>query len=392
MTRDLRDRLRDAPLPAEHAARERAWRVVKAAYAGRGRSAPRSRRRSAGLVAAGAAALAAVVVALTPPGDAVGRWVRGFVRPSAPAPAQVRPALGPLPGHGRLLVTAPSGAWLVQADGTRRRLGAYTGAALSPHGLFVAATRGNLLAAVDPHGRVRWTLTRPGPVTRPAWSPDGFRVAYRSGAALRVVYGDGALDRQVARDSAPVTPAWRPGSGHRLASVARDRRVVVVRDTDSGRVVWRARVRGPIGQLAWSPSGRRLLVVTGARVTVLSDRGRTLYGDGLAAGLRVKRVAWLPGGRGFAVLRSAADGTRSDVVLAGGGRVRRLIAVAGRLSDVVASPDGRWLLLSAPDAQQWLLVRTSGSGRLTALSHVGRQFDPGGRGPAALPHPEGWIG
>jgi hypothetical protein len=69
---------------------------------------------------------------------------------------------------------------------------------------------------------------------------------------------------------------------------------------------------------------------------------------------------------------------------------RTLLAVRGRLSDVLASPDGRWLLLPAPAARQWLLVRTSGSGRLTALSSLGRQFDPGGRGPAPLPRPLAW--
>jgi hypothetical protein len=390
MSGDLRDRLRDAPLPDEHAARERAWRVVDAAFAERDRPARLHRRRSIALVAAAAAALAAIAVAVTPPGEAVGDWVRRIVAPSEPTPARVRPALGPLPGGGRLLVTAPSGAWIVQADGTRRRLGAYTGAAFSPHGLFVAVTRDDLLAAVDPRGRVRWTLTRPDPVTRPAWSPDGFRVAYRSGAALRVVYGDGALDRELTARSAPVTPAWRPTPGHRVAYVARDRRMVVLRDADTGRALWRTRVPGPVEQLAWAPSGRRLLVVSPAAVTVLSARGRVARVDRLPAGLRAQRVAWL-GGRSFALVRSARDGLRSEVVLTAGRRTRRVIAVGGRLSDVLASPDGRRLLVSAPDAQQWLLVRTSGAGQLTALSRVGRQFDPGGRRPAALPHPDDWI-
>jgi dipeptidyl aminopeptidase/acylaminoacyl peptidase len=391
VTGDLRERLRDAAVPDEAGARERAWRVVDAAFAERDRSPrPAPRRRPLAIAAGAVAAAVAVAVALTPPGEAVGEWVRNIVAP-APSPVRhVRPVLGPLPGHGRLLVTAPSGAWILQADGTRRRLGAYDEATWSPRGLFVAVARGSMLAAVDPRGRLRWTLTRPRRVSHPTWSPDGFRVAYRSGRELRVVYGDGALDKRLAVGSAPVTPAWWPGPAHRLAVVARDRRTVVVRDTDTGRVLWRARAAGRVLQLAWSPGGRRLLLVTPAAIRVLAANGRARRVVPAPAGERMRRAAWLPGG-GLAVLRADAAEATSDVVAVGARTQRPLLSLPGRLTGLVASPDGRWLLLAAPDAGQWLLVRTSGPARLTALSRVGRQFDPGGRGPAALPRLDGWI-
>jgi hypothetical protein len=391
---DLDTLLREAALPDEGAARERGWRVVSAAFAERApRRAPRVPRPVALAVAAGAAA---VTVAVTPPGEAIGDWVRAVVEP-APKPRHVQRVLGPLPGGTRLLAVSPAGAWVVQRDGTRRRLGAYDAAAFSPHGLFVAVTRGRVLAAVDLRGRVHWTLTRPAPASVPSWSPDGFRIAYRSGDELRVVYGDGGRDHVLARRTAAVTPAWRPGvSRHALAFVdARGR--VVLRDADTALTLWRARRRGGVRELAWSPDGRRLLVVTTTSVHVLAAGGRADVVVPTPAGTRTRRVAWLPGGRRFAVLRSTPRG--SEVLLARlprtagtvGWRERRVLALPSRLTDVLASPDGRWLLLTAPDSGQWLLLRTTADGGLAVLDDVGRQFEPGGPGPAALPRPVGWI-
>ena len=227
----LRDELKQAPI--DDGARARALGVVRAAFL-EVEPARRPRRWAPALAVAGCVlALAAVAVAATEPGDAVARWVRdvlGVGRENA------KPALVRVPGGGRLLVTAPGSAWVVAADGSRRRLGDYAGASWSPHGRFVVAWRDGELLALEPNGRVRWSLSRPGRIATARWSRGlGYRVAYVSGGTLRVVAGDGTGDHRHG-PAAAVAPAWRPDGAHVLAYVDRRDHVRVV-DVDSGRLL-----------------------------------------------------------------------------------------------------------------------------------------------------------
>jgi hypothetical protein len=145
-------------------------------------------------------------------------------------------------------------------------------------------------------------------------------------------------------------------------------------------VLWRAGTPAAVTGLVWSPGGQRLLVVTPSAVRLLDARGHTRR----VVRTRAVAAAWLPAGR-FVVLRSGDAG--SELVLSSG---RRLLALPTRLADPVASPDGRHVLVAAPDAGQWIVVRTQG-GRLTAYDSVARQFDPGGGRPRTLPRPLAWI-
>src|SRR5687767_169291 len=165
--------LRDAPVPDEAAAAERGLRVVRAAI-GDGDPAPPQRPRLRRLGLALLASALIFVLVLTP----VGADVRDFVKDvvdNEPDPAR---SLTRLPGGGELLVESGEGPWIVRADGSQRLLGDFEEATWSPHGLFVAVTKGGRLSAVDPLGNPRWTVTRPSPVASPRWSASGYRVAY----------------------------------------------------------------------------------------------------------------------------------------------------------------------------------------------------------------------
>ena len=226
------DRLRDVVAPDEDGARERACAAARGVDA---RTRGRSERPSAASRRAGGR---------PPPRPPRGRlgWRspprRSRSSPRSPrrrggrrlgpergraaaadSPPAARPRADRPPSGGRLLVSSGGRIWIVEANGKRRRLGAWDGAAWSPHGRFVIAWRGRRLAALDPRGKVRWSLQAPRPVQQALWSPSGFRVAYRSGGDLRVVAGDGSGDRELGRASfSPL--AWRPGRAHVLAHIS----------------------------------------------------------------------------------------------------------------------------------------------------------------------------
>jgi hypothetical protein len=377
---DLRDALRDAG-EVDPAARERSWRVVRAACA-HAAPAPRPRRRwrvggaitALLLVVAGTATAAA-----TAPRTGLGRWVRDVV---GVAPSATDPALGRIPGGGRLLTRAGDSVWLVSPDGSRRRLGRYAGADWSPHGRFVLAWRDRTLSALDPRGRVQWSLAGARPITGARWGTgDGYRVAYLAGRELRLVNGDGTGDRRLAA-AALVAPAWRPGAAHVLAYVDAGRRIAVV-DVDGGTARWRSGPLRGLTQLAWSADGRRLLALGARRLRLWSDRGRLLASRATPAHTSAREAAWAPRGHRLAVVRTRGAG-RGEVALldADRGLAGRLAFTGpGRLGRPAWSPTGDWLLVPWPAADQWLFLRPRGGSRAAAVADIAAQFTPDASGP-----------
>jgi hypothetical protein len=316
---------------------------------------------------------------------------------SSPGVKHARPALVSLPGPGRLLVSSRDGAWTVQSDGSKRLLGPYRDAAWSPRGLFVVAARGHDLVAVDPRGRVRWTVSRAAPPRHPSWSPgNGFRVAYLSGGTLHVVAGDGTGDRLVATGAQPVAPAWRPGRGYVLSYVA-GRRQVRTLDTETGRSLWRSTALPyPPFALEWSMGGAELMAA-GSRSLALLDGNTGAVRKWLLPrpGTHFLDARLSPDGRSIALARYDQASGRSEVLLLSprGRRwhPRQVFAGAGRFAAVRWSPDGRWLLLTWRDADQWLFLRSASVRGLVAVRNIGRAFEPDRRGAAGFPRVGGWC-
>jgi hypothetical protein len=333
----VEERLERAAAPDAGGARERARRVILATPPAR----PRRRRTPFAL--AGIVAVAAL--ALTPPGEAIGRWLRGLVR-ADPPPVRVQARLGKLPGQ--VLAIGPGGAYVIVSDGARKRLGRYDGAAWSPHARFVAATRGPLLRAVDPEGRVRWSLTAAAPVADPRWSSEGYRIAYRRDNDLRVVAGDGSGDHPLVDGVQSVPVAWRQGPGHELA-VARRGGAIELWSADAGTRAWSYHA-GTVRTMAWRPDGR-LVVVTDARLLVLGgDRGDVRRVRALG---RVDRAAIAPAGDQLAL----ADGRGVRLVSPQGTGPTRLLPGAP-VTSLAWSVDGGTVLATVRD--QWYFVPRDG--------------------------------
>jgi outer membrane protein assembly factor BamB len=368
----VRDELERVEIPGEEDARERAWSVVREAFVGRD---PVPRPSHWPRVAAIAFALAALAAAaLSPSGRAVIDEIRAVV-----GVENAQPALFSLPAEGRLLVTSDSGVWVVQEDGSKRLLGNYREASWSPFGRFVVAARENELVALEPDGKVRWTLARRG-ARSPRWAGTKMdtRIAYVDRTGLRIVAGDGTGDRLLVPGFRGRL-AWRPGSGFVLAHVA-PRRVRVV-DARTGRLLWQAPIaRGRITAVEWSSGGRRLLVQTSGHVVVHDVRGRIVAEERLQRSSRYVDGSFRPKSSELAVVRVEPAESRAYIL-----NGRPLGTGIGTFQDLEWAPDGTWLVVTWPTADQWILSRASGR-TIRAVANVSEQFRS-----RSFPRVEGWC-
>ena len=371
----LRDLLRELPIPEQEEARQRSHAVVRAAFAEREPSPPRRHYLRPALALVAVAAV--VAAAASPPG----RAVLGSLRKTVAGEKRAAPELFRLPSGGRLLVNSPRGPWIVQADGSRRRLGGYREAAWSPHGKFVVASRADEVVALSPKADVHWTLPRPS-VRFARWggSRVDTRVAYLSGSRLHMVAGDGTGDVDLCGEpaAAPVAPEWRPGLPHLLAFATVEGRVYVL-DADRCSLAWRSAPFPHPQALRWSDDGRRLLLVTRDKLVVFDERRARPVGVRFTRGVtdaefrpQSHELALVHGGEVLALGADRLDATP-----------QRLFRVTGRIGQIAWSPNGRWLLVTWPDADQFLFVHGR---RIRAVSGIARQFGGG-----AFPRIGGWC-
>ncbi len=367
----MRDELERVAVRGANAARERTRTVVLAAFAEREpmRRPPRGRRIAIGVAVATVAVALAVA---SPPGMAVVDRVREAVGVEHAAPA-----LFALPTPGRLLVASDAGVWVVDADGKKRLLAGYREASWSPFGRFLVALRRNELATVEPDGRVRWTLARPG-VLEADWggTRTDTRIAYADRTGIRVVAGDGTGDRMLApAETGPL--AWRPGARHELAYVSASK--VRVQDTETGHVLWHANraAAEPVRALGWSEDGRRLLVLAPHALDVYDAAGRTVAHREPHGKDRYTDAAFVPGTRRIVVLLNGTVVRFLDT--------RRTVFRGSGLARVSPAPGGDWLLVTWPRADQWVFVGPHG--RLRAVAGVTEQF----RSRSGFPRVEGWC-
>jgi hypothetical protein len=346
---NLERALREAPLPGEGAARERARRTVLAAHAG----APRRTRPGAAAVVTAVVLALAGAGALTRPGQAVGEWVGRqleAVRPPAAAtPAPKRQRGLDLPAPGRLLVASERGLWIVGDNGDRRLLGDWTTGSWSPHAKHIVVASGHTVAAIRPDGALRWRHTLPARVHDPRWSPNGLHVAYRAGDRMHLIWGNGINDATLHGRAAPAAPAWQPNAPRTLAWARADG-TVIVQDAYTGLVLWRHR-GGPVRRLAWSADGRRLLIAGRRHGAVYRLAGGAPRPLRLTPGESLAAAEFSPVGGRLVVAVSSAGLTRVRFSTS-----RAALAEATEpLRSLTWSPDGRWLVAGWQSGSAWLI-------------------------------------
>ena len=345
---------------------DKAWEVVKRAFDER-TPAPRRHASNRLLLAGFATAVSVVVVAaLSPPGRAVFHSVREAV-----GIEHAQPALFSLPAPGRLLVVSSDngGVWLVKSNGFLRKLGPYSDAEWSPHGLYVIATEGNELVAFDLDGGVRWKLARHDPAA-PRWegTMTDTRIAYLAASGLRVVAGDGTGDHLLDAYAGEVAPAWDPARLHTLAYYSGG--AIVLRRAD-GSLVWRAPIKVLPAALEWSSDGQYLAVRSTKQIVVIDQRGR-VHRTISMLGAELRQATFKPGTHEVAVVVRAAG--RSEVRIVDvdhPGHARLLFAGPGTFGDVEWSPAGDWLLVNWPDANQWVFIKGK---QVRAVANIREQF------------------
>ena len=179
--------------------------------------------------------------------------------------------------------------------------------------------------------------------------------------------------------------SWSPFGRFVVAS----RRNELVALTPEGGVRWslaRPNVRFP--RWGGSKTDTRIAYLSSGGLRVVGGDGK---GDRLVDGLAAQRAPLWRAGRRHVLVYARRDGTVRAVDVDTGAVVqtaaslqgltpfgtaqaRAVLGPAARISTPVRSPDGRWLAVGWPEADQLVFIRTRGGRQLRAVSNVSAQF------------------
>ena len=211
----------------------------------------------------------------------------------------------------------------------------------APGRLLVLADSGAWVVAEDGSKR------RLGPYREASWSPFGRFVVASRRNELVALTPDGDVRWSIARPDVRF-PRWGgSATDTRIAYLSNGTLRVVGGDGEGDRVVDKRAAPQPA---AWRPGRRHVLVYERRDGTVRAvdvDTGATVRFAGSLQGLT-------PLGD-----RAAA---------------RAMLGDTAEIAAPVRSPDGRWLAVGWPEADQLVFVRTRGGRQLRAVSNVSAQF------------------
>ena len=145
----------------------------------------------------------------------------------------------------------------------------------------------------------------------------------------------------------------------------------VVLRSAGGPIVWRAPVQVLPNRLEWSSDGRELAIVSARRIVVVGSNGRVVRTISML-GATFLQAAFRPGSHRLAVavqLRGHSQVKLVDVDHPGTSKL--LFAGPGVFRDLAWSPNGSWLLVNWPTANQWVFLHGS---HVQAVANIREQF------------------
>jgi Tol biopolymer transport system component len=181
----------------------------------------------------------------------------------------------------------------------------------------------------------------------PAWSPDSREMAYGNGPEILILSADGSSRRMIplAAGVNASSVAWTPdgrfvsyvdGSTEESA-----RAIVGVPAVGTGSPATLVQTSGSIGEYAWSPDSKRVVVSTGGAISVY--QGNALVGS-TALGAVLPR--WSPDGSRVAFYGTNADPADIYTINANGSDLRRVTYGDAGGSELAWTSDGNMLVFS----------------------------------------------